>query len=202
MEKFKIKIKEIDHQIRSLKQKGKGILFKIDIDNATRSFETNQINLLHLENNQSTKTDERLFDVDFSLLRKNHERFYFNSTNQQYESFILKSYFDQLDKSKQRKKVIVRMRNKLHQLNIYVLINEICFKYGSEELINYKMSRFDQIIHYNEIEDTTNFQLFDMNNFINKNDFSISDENRYRNLMKLFLEEILTILIQSKISIK
>ncbi|CAF1267457.1 unnamed protein product [Didymodactylos carnosus] len=106
MEKFKTKIKEIDHQIRSLRHKGKGILFKIDIDNATRSFvinqnETNQINLLRLENNQSAKTDERLFDVDFSLLRKNHERFYFNSTNQQYEPFVLKSYFDQSEQLKQ-----------------------------------------------------------------------------------------------------
>ncbi|CAF4061674.1 unnamed protein product, partial [Didymodactylos carnosus] len=70
---------------------------KIDIDNATRSFvinqnETNQINLLRLENNQSTKTDERLFDVEFDV---------FNSTNQQYEPFVLKSYFDQSEQLKQ-----------------------------------------------------------------------------------------------------
>ncbi|CAF4481076.1 unnamed protein product, partial [Didymodactylos carnosus] len=36
MEKFKTKIKEIDHQIRPLRHKGKTILFKIDIDNTTR----------------------------------------------------------------------------------------------------------------------------------------------------------------------
>ncbi|CAF0958708.1 unnamed protein product [Adineta steineri] len=205
---FDEKIKEIDKKILSLKYKGKHVLFKIDID-ASKSFliqknQTNQVKLSSLDGNEiPNATDDLLFNEDFSLLTKTFETVCYYPISKEHEPFVLKQYFHDLEMLKQEKKRFIRTRNKLEQLNIDLFINEICLEYGCEELINYKMLKFDEFIH---------FDLFDMKKFIKQNDFPIDEITTYqRDLTNLFqnqsidsqiIEEVSNILIASKISIK
>ncbi|CAF0958763.1 unnamed protein product [Adineta steineri] len=202
------KIKQTDEEILSLKHKGKHVLFKIDIDSSKHSFlidqnESNQVNLSRLDGSPLTTTDNLLFNEDFSLLTKTYESVFYNRISKQHEPFILKQYFDDLEKLKQERKAFIRARNKLDQLDIDVFINEICLEYGNEDLIEYKLKKFDEIV---------DFDSFNMNNFIKQNDFPIDEEVMYKNYStNLFsnqsndsktIEEISQILIESKISIK
>ncbi|CAF0846575.1 unnamed protein product [Didymodactylos carnosus] len=180
---------KIRHEIKSLKSKGKHIFFRIDIDNLSATFlsmksNENQIDLEQLFKNESESNS--LFNQNFSSLSDNFQRLSYDPITKRYEPFLLNEYFEELKQLKRKKRMIIRMKNQLSQLNIEEFIENSCLEFGNEEIIKRKLSGFDEIFSLNIIDRD---EFFNIDDFIKEISSSVDSSNDSELVADGFLSE-------------
>ena len=207
-------IEKVKDQIKSLKSQGKSILFQIDIKNLNKSLTIGKdtANKLNVESLDININNEILLNNNLSSFSNKCKSILYNPINKIYEPLSLDQYFNRLNKLKKQKQLLIKIRNKINKLNVEEFINELCLEYGKKELIEEKLSKFDDLIDFNRLKNDMEFELFDFNDFIKQNDLRINSRSEYEAYLGEFIhsttedlaliKEISNTLIVSKISIE